>query len=455
MPFVVVNARVMRDNTGATMIIPALLSPDGLIRPLIDYCISVRRSVSWQNKLLRAVKLFLEYLEVNAIEGEEEWRVFRNFSKALRGGSIDLETREDPSGLYWEGVDGRDADYLITLLSDFFDWLGREESPGALKFNPRYPGNSYDQRIDLKAFQYRRGKAFLGHAWSPKPVETNGRYTRSANVPMVFPKQPPMFPEERFEELLFKGFKVAGEYDYRGILITLLLFGGALRISEPFHLFMADVQPHWDDSEVAFVAVHHPSLGIAPNNWTNSSGRRGSRAEYLAAEYGLMPRDVVRGKKHAGWKHPALDDHWFMQVHWFPENYGRWFMQIWALYMENVASIPRNHPYAWVNLDREPVGGIYTISSYNKALEAAIERIGLTFGKVYGTTAHGPRHAYAQRARRAGIDPIVIQRLMHHCSPESQKVYTQPELREAVSAIREATNRLGDKSSQIPSLLTL
>lgn len=452
--FSVVSGKVISDNTGASISMPVLLSEHGPVRPLIDYCLSMRRSLSWQEKLLRAARLFFEYLDVNTIEGEEEWRLFRNFSNDLRLGTIDPKTRQDPSGLYWKGFDTNEANFMIRLLSNFFDWIGRDDSPHAAKFNPHYVGTQYDQWIDLKAYQYRRNKAFLGHSWSMKP-KYQTRLTKGERAPKVFQKRPPMFPEERFEELLFRGFKIAGKYDYRGMLITLMLFGGGFRVSEPFHLYVADVQPHWNDSGKAFVVVHHPSLGDAPNHWKNQSGQRGSRQEYLAVEFGLAPRHLVRGKLHAGWKHPALDAKWYMQIHWFPEEYGRWFMQIWMRYMEQVVSIPRNHPYAWVNIDREPIGAIYTISQYQKALQAAVERVGLMFGKSYGTSAHGSRHAYAQRAKKGGIDSIIIQRIMHHCSPESQQIYTQPELHELAEAIQKGTLRLRDNHTHVSTALTL
>lgn len=451
----VVSGKVIYDNTGASKEMPVLLTPAGPVLPLIDYCLSMHRSLSWQEKLVRAVKLFLEYSEVNAISGEEEWRLFRNFSSALRMGTIDPKTREDPSGLYWEGIDVRDSNFMITQLSGFFDWLVREDSPRSMIFNPPYEGKGYDQRIGQQAYRYRRSKAFLGHTWSAKPRADKAKLIRGERAPKVFPKRPPMFPEDRFEELLFKGFKVAGKYDFRGMLITLMLFGGGLRVSEPFHLYMSDVQPHWDDPSTAFVVVHHPSLGYAPNNWKNRTGQRGSRQEYLAAEFGLVPRHHVRGKLSAGWKHPALDDRWYMQVHWFPTIYGQWFMQIWSRYMEQVASIERNHPYAWININGDPRGDIYRISLYQKALQNAVERVGLIFGKPYGTTAHGLRHAYGQRARRGGIDSLIIQRIMHHCSPDSQHVYTQAETAEIQTAIRTGTQTLRERHSLFPSPIAL
>ncbi|MDP1732872.1 MAG: gamma-mobile-trio recombinase GmtY [Sulfuritalea sp.] len=458
MAFSVVRGRIFTDATGASIEMPVLMSAEGPVRPLIDYCLTVRRSISWQRKFVRANKLFLEYLEQNAIQGEEEWRLFRNFSNTLRIGTIDPETQEDPSGLYWTGIGVRDANFMINQLSDFFEWLSDpERSPRAGKFNPAYAGNRYDQRIDEKAYQFRRNKAFLGHSWATES-KRRARLIRGEQPPKVFAKRPPMFPEDRFAELLSVGFKVAGRYDYRGILITLMLFGGGLRVSEPFHTYMADVHPHWEDPAQAFVAVHHPSLGYAPNDWTNRSGQRGSRQEYLSQEFGLVPRHRLDSKLAAGWKHPALDDKWYMQVHWLPDGngyeFGQWFMQVWRLYMEQIQGIPRNHPYAFINTDQN-CGGIYTIDQYNKALKNAVERIGLIFGKAYGTTAHGFRHAYAQRARRGGIDPIIIQRIMHHCSPESQQVYTQPEVHEQMAAIRNAAEVLRQNHSQLPAPRTL
>lgn len=454
MVFSIVRGRILSDSTGASVEMPVLMSGDGPVRALIDYCLTMRRSISWQRKFVRANKLFLEYLEQNAIQGEEEWRLFRNFSNALRLGTIDPKTQEDSSGLFWSGIEPREANFMINQLSVFFEWLSDpERSPRAGKFNPEFVGNSYDKRIDEKAYQFRRSKAFLGHAWAAES-KRRARVTRGEQPPKVFAKRPPMFPEDRFAELLTVGFKVAGQYDYRGILITLLLYGGGLRVSEPFHLYMADVHPHWDDPTQAFVAVHHPSIGYAPDDWTNRSGQPGSRQEYLSQEFGLVPRHRLDSKLAAGWKHPALDDHWFMHVHWLPDGtgseFGQWFMQVWRLYMEQIQGIERNHPYAFINIDQS-VGGIYTIDQYNKALKNAVERIGLIFGKVHGTTAHGFRHAYAQRARRGGIDPVIIQRIMHHCSPESQQVYTQPEVHEQAAAIRKAAATLREQHSHLPA----
>lgn len=61
-----------------------------------------------------------------------------------------------------------------------------------------------------------------------------------------------------------------------------------------------------------------------------------------------------------------------MRAWWFDPVYGKWFLQLWQRYMREVAMIDRNHPFAFVNLDREPIGDMYCIDSFTKAHEAAV-----------------------------------------------------------------------------------
>ncbi|NVL46870.1 site-specific integrase, partial [Pseudomonas syringae pv. actinidiae] len=107
--------------------------------------------------------------------------------------------------------------------------------------------------------------------------------------------------------------------------------------------------------------------------------------------------------------------------------------------------IERDHPFAFINLSREPVGAMYTLTQYNKAHAAACERIGLSVGKALGTTPHGHRHAYGRRLSNAGIDKALIRRFMHHASLESQDVYTQANTREVLAALETAAQLLRAK----------
>lgn len=447
MTHVVVTARVYVDSSGAFAEVPALLTAGGLLAPLLDYCLHHHhdRSLSWMRKLIHSVGLLLDYVEANP-EEVEPWRLFRNFAQRLYTGTYDLKSGLDPSNLCWAPKGWRSAAYIIRLLSDFFEWLG-ETSPSVTYINPKYAGNAYDRRLDETAYLYRRNKAFLGHTWAENPSDTGvGRLTRGKLLPRASKGEPPEFPHDRFEELLFKGFRVGGKHDYRGMLITLLMHGAGFRVSEPFHLYIGDVQLDPSDLSSALVLIHHPSAGAAPVDWRSAAGKpmRGNRASYLGSRWALTPRTMQAGRTQAGWKNPLLDGEYFMRAWWFDPVYGKWFLQLWQSYMREVALVDRSHPFAFINLNRPPVGEMYCVEAFTKAHEAAVRRIGLEYGKGFGTTPHGHRHSYAQRLRRSGVDKLLIKKFLHHCSLESQDSYTQPSTAESVAVLLRASKRMRD-----------
>jgi hypothetical protein len=293
---------------------------------------------------------------------------------------------------------------------------------------------------------HKRSKSFLGHTWIPE-TESRGRVTRPGRDRKRVKERPPKFPEEHFRELMLKGFVVAGKPDYRAMLITLLLHGGGVRVSEPFHIFVSDVQPGLEDPSIALVTIHHPEEGGAPYGWRNSENKPGSREQYLAAKFGLSPRNKHwRGE---GWKNNAEDGDGYMEVHWFPEYYGRWFMDIWKLYLPTLASAHRDHPYAFINLQGPATGQPYKSKQFQRCFKAAVKRIGLDAKKLNGTTPHGCRHAYAQRLNDGGVSEIIIQRAMHHGSIESQKAYTAPERKQITEALRKAATKLSDSIGDV------
>lgn len=461
MPSVTSTARVYTDSTGAYLEIPVLLTTSGPLMPLMDYCVSRHhdRSISWMKKLIQAVGLFLDYLEANPDE-PEHWRLFRNFAQKLYNGTFDLESGLDPSYLCWEARDWKTSNFMTLQLTDFFDWLG-ETNTSMKKLNPRYEGSLHDQRLDHAAYIYRRNRAFLGHAWAVNPKKSTARssLTRGKASLGSNPKEPPEFPSDRFEELLFKGFRVGGRYDYRGMLITLLLHGAGFRDCEPFHLYMCDVQRDRKIEGSALVCIHHPELGEAPDDWHDEKGRRkrGTRRAYLASKWGLPPRTALLDRRAAGWKNPKVDGDYYMRAWWYEPTYGKLFLHIWERYIEQVAMLERNHPFAFVNLDREPKGGMYAIDTFRAAHEQAVRRINLPYGKAYGTTEHGHRHSYAQRLRRAGIGQKMMQTFLHHKSVESQAVYTVPTIDESLFALTLAYERMRKRllPDAIPLPLTI
>ncbi|HTR08001.1 MAG TPA: site-specific integrase, partial [Paraburkholderia sp.] len=257
--FVSVKARVYTDATDVYTEIPALLTPAGILEPLLDYFLyrSHDRSLQWMRKVTRSVRMFLEYLQTNPDE-RDTYRLFQNFAQRLYTGTFDRVTGFDLSGLCWSPRSPHDASTIITHLTDFFDWLG-ETRPAAAQVNPRYAGGAFDRQTDEAAYQYRRSKAFLGHTWAANAATAGpGHRMRGRRPPKVEKGEPPAFPDERFEELIVKGFCAAGRYDYRGMLVTLLLHGAGFRESEPFHLYISDVLPDLANQRQAKVLIHHP-----------------------------------------------------------------------------------------------------------------------------------------------------------------------------------------------------
>lgn len=440
--FVKVRARVFTDHTGAYTELPVLLTPLGVLEPLVDYCLyrSHDRSLSWMHQVVRSVRMFLEYLQVHR-EGRDSDRLFQTFAQRLYTGTFDRQTGIDPSGLCWPVRSVSDASKIICHLTDFFEWLGAMR-PDAKTVNPRYAGGAFDRLTDDAAYQFRRNRAFLGHTWAPRADPDGGHRVRPRRRLKVEQPAPPAFPDERFAELLHEGFRVGDRPDYRGMLITLLLHGAGFRASEPFHLYLEDVFPDPRNARGAMVLIHHPSHGTAPGNWRTPGGKQGTRADYLAHRFALSPRHELLDRRHAGWKGGTHDGTFYKQAYWFLPEYGEWFLAIWRSYLAQIAKFERSHPFAFVNLARDPKGAMYTLTQFNKAHAAACERIGLPVGKALGTTPHGHRHAYGRRLSSAGVEKHMIRRFMHHAGLESQEVYTQPTIGESVAALQAAAARL-------------
>jgi hypothetical protein len=443
--FVSAKIRVQTDETGAYTELPGLVTPSGILTPLLDYCLSRwhDRSLVWMGKVVRSVQMFLEYMQVNPAERDSH-ELFRNFAQRLYTGTFDLKTGMDPSGLAWSARSTADARHIITDLSFFFEWLG-EVRPAAAEVNPRYAGNGYDRACDRAAYIQRRDAALLGHTWergiSASPA---GFKVRAQRPPHVSDSDPPSFPDERFMELLNDGFRVGAQIDYRGILITLLCHGAGFRESEPFHLYIEDVVPDPSNPKSALVRIHHPSQGSAPRGWRDAHGRerKGNRMTYLAERYGLLPRNQMLSNRSAGWKGGLHDGDYYKEAYWFEPELGELFLRVWRKYLHQVAQSVRNHPFAFINLSREPKGDMYTLAQFNKAHARACRRIGLKVSKELGTTPHGHRHSYGRRLMKGGVGANYLRKFMHHSSEESQKVYTTPTAQEAREALTLAAERL-------------
>jgi integrase len=424
----ILSRRVYTDTSGSFYEIPVLHTNEGYLDQLIDYVIANRtKSTTWKRKLVYAVQLLMEYMHANPQERDTE-QLFLNFASKLETGTFDPTTGHDPSRLGWLARSPDDAQQIINRLSDFLHWLGKI-NPGLASIGRAGPLSASDKAVAACAQLYRRKFSLLGHLWKP-PAESTDAIKRSyiKRGPKV-QGEPPAFPDDRFDELLERGFQVGDRVNYRDQAITLLMHGAGFRVSEPMHLYIGDVTRDPTNYLRALVRLHHPTQGDAPLDLLNERGMpvRCKRDVYLQQKFGLAPRNDLMGKKEAGWKGVVLDERYYMRPYWFKPAYAEYFMYVWSKYMEQVAEIPlrqRRHPYAFMNIGREPKGGIYSLAKFETSHERACERIGLVVAKRLGTTPHGHRHAYGRRLALAGFDSSFIKKCMHHSTEKSQEVYT-------------------------------
>jgi len=457
-----VRASVYRDNTGAVTEVPIILTEVGPLQPLVDYLLerAHSRSFSWMQKMTQGVGLLLDYIEANHDCFDDAKELFQTFVQRLYSGTVG-EDGIDPSGLYWQGMSQALVRQLTNQLSEFSDWMADRQ--GTRPLNPWREATHYEEMLNWAAWHQKHDRAFLAHTWDKEGASASVKRARSALLkrnPVIDHDGVKHFHESRIQDLLFKGFIAPGKQksprveerlNLRDVLITMLMHYGGLRMSEPFHLYVHDVQPDPFHPERAYVRVFHPDMGLAPTDWPDAKGRldKCNRAAYLRGKYGLRPRNTYYStdQLHAGWKGNALDSKaYFIDVHWFPQWSGEVFMKLWIFYMAQRAQKECDHPFAFVTEDGKP----YAIDSFERAHRRAVERIGLTPAKGLGTTPHAHRHAYGQRLTNAEIDPILRKKALHHSSLESQVVYTEPDRARLTHALDAATKRLNEGQSLPP-----
>lgn len=403
------------DATGIQHVLPVIVTEHGVLDQFARYMhLNHRKSRSWQESSVFAVRLLLEFMEANHGFYDEPRALFTAFSDALFTGTV--SNIGDPSGLLWQPRQPDDAGKLIGHITKFTDWLALVNEDAKLQLNPWRQATRHEERLNWAAYSHRRDNAFLSHLWRSKPQTGQSRVVRSRSLPMERQAPAKAFPEEYFDLLVSEGFRrrardSRGQSDLRNVLITLLMHYGGLRLSEALSLWSDDVS---EEAGEIIVRVHHPEYGLAPRGKTN-------RATYLQTKYGLKPRNkLVKAidPLFLGWKNCLVTDphRRCFEVFFYPHEIGQVFASIWRDYhLKGQRVKPKageEHPYAFTNRDGKP----YSHRMFRKAHKLAIQRIALVPEKLEGTTPHGHRHAYGQRLARNGADSLVIKNAMHHAS---------------------------------------
>lgn len=446
MTVVQVVAKVIVDDTGLQSEIPVLITEHGVVSSLVDYLLDNHHlSPSWQRSVIQATKLLLEYMEANQHHFSAPRDLFQAFASRLYTGTIGADGL-DPSGLGWIPASRQTSNRHVSILRGFTDYLA--DLYDAPTMNPLMTASTYDQRLNYAAWHRRNSHDFLGHIKNKTLSESvdQARNIRGRRMLSKADDDAVAFPEMLFQALYIYGFGGATDprCAVRDQLILIMMHGAGLRESDAQHLWVVDVEDHPLIEGGAMVRVYHPEEGKAPHNWRSRKGTT-TRAAYLRENHALMPRSLRQGTKRVGWK-TRLVDHAdnYIQLHWFPPQFGVLFMKLWRVHIRYLTTVERHHPYAFVSYEDSVAGQPYTLQAFNGNYKRALARIGQTVSKSQGRSTHGHRHAFGRRLRKAEVSPQIIRKAMHHSSLESQKRYTAPGVAEVSTALTTAGERLDE-----------
>jgi integrase len=444
--------------------LPVIYTHNGILKSYLEYLVKNKnKSPSWIDASSRAVCLLVEFVEFNRTYYRVPAELFTAFSDKLFTGTVNVDG-EDSTGLRWKKKSIPNANKIISYVTQYSDWLcDKKGLDNKDSLNPWREATSSEERMNWAAYSHRKSKAFLAHTWSIKSAAEKNKLSRNVTYKQDYRTTDTdyaknKFPDKHIDDLIYKGFIKPGSLntapvyrrlELRDILITMLMHFGGLRRSEPFHLWVEDIDLHPENSEEALVRVYEPETGLSPVEYTN--GKREVREETLAKNFRMLPRNKYEKSKkiHAGWKSNKLDaskDN-YMVVYWFDPSMGEQFLVLWRLYLATQRVNPHNnrkHPYAFTNQYGDP----YSIDAFERKHKKAVERIGLSAEKELGTTPHGHRYAYINRLEDAKVEALYIKNAAHHNSIMSQNNYKS----KTPSEIRAEFKRLEDKTRKILSL---
>ncbi|MDC7813829.1 gamma-mobile-trio recombinase GmtY [Pseudomonas idahonensis] len=451
------------DNTGREIELPALLTPQGILISHLRFLASTRylkKSASWRERNVFAMKLLLSYIGANEGHFTKTTELLESFATALQYGTINIETQQDPGGLYWLPRKAEDARTLLQHITAYTDWLVGESGHEKSLVNPFRKATSVEERMNWCAYYQRQSNVFLNYLHKPKDAAAENQWvrrTQTSSVPMFNRRPSKRFPESEIHNLLENGWvrRMADpdatendRIDWKGRAITVLMHYAGLRKSEIFHLFLSDVIVDRTRKE-AYVRIWHPENGrVQEEGYTN-------RRDYLNRRYRRKPRTEYSktDSLHAGWKAPLLTDgsDGFVEVYFYPLDMAKVFLHYYANYLKYQRVNPQpteDHPYAFTNTDGRPE----TMKNFNRQHRDAVHRIGLEHSKKLGTTEHGHRHAYGYRLCESDLSEEFIQKALHHRNIESQRIYKEPTYEDTRVERMKGEKRLAEKRREAREL---
>ncbi|MGQ2966898.1 gamma-mobile-trio recombinase GmtY [Methylophilus sp.] len=440
MPFVTkIHVNYVDCECGQKFKFPALITESGIIISHLRYLSwNSNKSESWRERSIFALRLLIEFINANN-SFEKTTELLKAFTLSLVTGTIDYKDMFDKTGLFWRPRKTADANSLLGHITQYTDFLAAQEGHEKSRSNPFKKATSYEERLNWCAYYHKQANVFLNHLSSSHDAKHANKQIRLIQTfeSQYIDIEPVIrFPDEHLENLLTVGcLRKDGTTDFQlQAMIFLMSFGG-IRKSELFHLYVGDITLHPIRKNEAMIRVYHPEIGESPTSTYKN------RMEYLEATTTYTSRTKYRNTERlfSGWKEPLLTSKsGYFEIVFCPPAMAERFLGIWASYLKYQRVEPpksKPHPFAFTQLNGDPE----TLKNFQRKYEIAINKIGLKLKKSHGTTEHGHRHAYGYRAKLLGLDPVEMQKAMHHKSALSHLVYTQPtyeEIRQKMDGIK-------------------
>ncbi|HAS8422846.1 TPA: site-specific integrase [Vibrio vulnificus] len=425
---------------------------------LVEYFLAhSSKSDTWMGDTARAIGLFYDYSTTIHKSELDKRAQFRKFLSCLERGTIDTETHQDETNLYWAPTGLDKTKRLRTRLVAFIDWIESEEQEASGK-STFIASKKKNEKLTLSLLKTARNiikRSPMSH--TKDVVKVAGQLSQSKEtLGYEFEDDPKnyinaqsenkAFPVELIAPLLQFGFvknpiaeNPFEREDITAKMITILLLFGGLRKGEPFHLWFNDVIPYSDFQCQA--KLYHPRLAK-----TNLFGEKEKTREEYLKERHMRPRhDKMNSKSlRARWKKLAVDKTTYhADIFFLHPSAEAMFVTLYQMYlpyrsklMETyVKNKGHDHPFLFVStgVDRRTgesyVGAPYSVKgfteSFNKALNRLEQHIGMRIerGRDSALNPHALRHCFVQVLEDAGVDKKVIQKCMHHRTINAQEAY--------------------------------
>jgi integrase len=407
------------------------------------------RSPGHINKAVCAVGLLYDFYIIvygcKTLAPNELRGMMKHFFEAREYGNTELG---------WKSVGNKTARNDVRYASEFSKFCS--DNFGTLPINP------FETRLinDLNFTQQLQFYAEIAHrpTWDllyhlqPSTSAGNGITSQFSFNPL------PKHNKQSTTKKYFPPDKVIpflrATNNLRDLLAFLLMFFGAFRESELFHLFVTDITAPGYEPEIR---IGHPE--ISNYNWSDPfrGSMRGNRTTFLSERYGLAPRNRMglSHPLHAGWKGMLYTkDSFESDFFWLLPEIAPLFAKLHRRYIHQFrAGVEDSHPYYFVNLNKENYGTPLKMSNLTKSFYRTAIRAGLRPSDS-GVNPHGARHFYGHFcATYLQLPMSQTQLMMRHALIQSTATYYSIDERLVRKQLAEAQKRMHDEIPEFISTL--